>query len=648
MTKRSGLARKLIIWLLTCISLVFVVVFGYTYYFSKEIILNRVASEARHLAGATVNRLDSVLFSVQNVPIDIAAVLSEMPADARTMDDLLRTIVAEHKEIYGMAVAFEPFAFDPDIERYTTYAYRRNGELVITDIPYNYFSQDWYQIPKMLDEAVWSEPYFDEGAGDIVMSTFSVPFYRKRADGREMIGIVTADISLEWLKDIVASIKIADTGYGFLVTKNGTFVTHPHIGFIQNETLFSVAEAKGDPRIREIGRSMIAGETGFVPFDSLLTGKACWLAYAPLASSGWSLGVLFPRSELMADADRLGRTAVLMFMAGLTLLCALIIWLARSITRPLRTLASATADIAEGNLDHDIPPIRSNDEVGQLAAAFSHMITSLKGHIEALTAATAARERIESELSIARDIQMGILPKVFPPFPERPEIELYATIEPAKEVGGDFYDFFFIDDDHLCLALGDVSGKGIPASLFMAVTRTLVKTKATQGLTPETILGRVNEDLSIENPSQMFVTLFLAILNVNTGRLAFCNGGHNPPYIVTEDGAVTALPLTDGCALGIIMPFDYTSREVIMEKNDVLFIYTDGVTEAIDQQEAEFSEGRLESLLADSARSSSEQMVTGVMHAVECFATGMPQADDITIMALRFNGIGAAVPHDTD
>lgn len=641
MNRRSGLARKLALWLLTSISLVFVVVFVYTYYFSKEIVVSRIDAEANHLVNSTVNRIDSVLFGVQKVPTDIAAVLTEMPADARTIDDLLRTLVGEHKEIYGMAVAFEPFAFDPAMEHYAAYVFRGKNGLIATNIPYDYFSQDWYQIPKMLDSPVWSEPYFDEGAGDIVMSTFSVPFYRKTRTGKEILGIVTADISLEWLKALVASIRIADTGYAFLVTRNGTFVTHPKTSYIENETIFSVAEAKEDPRIRAIGRSMIAGERGVVPFDSLLTGKACWMAYAPLASSGWSLAVLFPRSELMTDVYRLRDTAVLMLVIGIVLLCALIIWLAGSITRPLRTLAAATGDIAEGNLDHTIPDVGSNDEVGLLAEAFNHMIASLKKHIAALTAATAARERIESELSIARDIQMGILPKVFPPYPDRPEIDLHATIKPAKEVGGDFYDFFFIDDDHLCIALGDVSGKGVPASLFMAVTRTLVKTKATQGLAPHVILGRVNEDLSLENPSQMFVTLFLAILDVTTGRLEFCNGGHNPPYIVSEDGTVTALPLTDGAALGIVMPFDYYSKDVVMKKNDVLFIYTDGVTEAIDKNETEFSEERLEGLLAASSRSMPNQIVAGVMDAVETHATGMPQADDITMLALRFNGVGA-------
>ena len=155
-----------------------------------------------------------------------------------------------------------------------------------------------------------------------------------------------------------------------------------------------------------------------------------------------------------------------------------------------------------------------------------------------LTETTAARERIESELQIAHDIQMGIIPKTFPAFPDLKEFEIFASIVPAKEVGGDLYDFFFMDEDHLCFVVGDVSGKGIPAALFMAVTRTLIKTKASQLLNPGTVLTRVNEDLSLENPSMMFVTLFLGILNIRTGVIEYVNAGHNPPYIMGIDGSL--------------------------------------------------------------------------------------------------------------
>jgi sigma-B regulation protein RsbU (phosphoserine phosphatase) len=239
----------------------------------------------------------------------------------------------------------------------------------LAQIPYDYFKEDWYQIPKALGHPVWSEPYFDEGAGNILMTTYSVPFYHTKSGKQELTGIATADISIEWLQKIVASIKIAESGYGFLLTKNGTFVTHPQSDLVMNETIFSVAEAREDAWMREIGRQMIHGQSGFIPFENFKTGKDCWMVYAPLSSSSWSLGVLFPQVELMADVARLNRTVFIIFLAGIGIICGVIVLIARSITRPLRLLSHATSHIATGNLDITLPALKSRDEVGMLAEA---------------------------------------------------------------------------------------------------------------------------------------------------------------------------------------------------------------------------------------------------------------------------------------
>jgi len=209
-----------------------------------------------------------------------------------------------------------------------------------------------------------------------------------------------------------------------------------------NETIFSQAEARGDEELREIGREMIHGKSGFVPFRSILTGKLCWMVYAPLSSSRWSLAVLFPQDELMADVVRLNKIMITLGLLGFVFLLVVIVFIARSITRPLSVLAGAAEDIATGNLDVAIPEIKTGDEVGKLAQSFDYMTKSLKQYIAELTETTAAKERIESELQIAHDIQMGILQKIFPAFPDMPEFDLYATLEPAKEVGGDLFDFF--------------------------------------------------------------------------------------------------------------------------------------------------------------------------------------------------------------
>lgn len=638
MFKNRGIAFKLILLIMASITLILSSVFFFNYSFSRRIITANVDKNARNLALATVNRIDSVLLAVQKVPSSQAQFLESFSYEGGDLLKLIHSMVEKNPEIYGATIAFEPYAYSPNSRTFAPYFYKKNGNLEFAYIPYEYFTWDWYQIPKELNRPVWTEPYYDEGAGQIVMTTFSVPFYRVTMGERVFMGVVTADVSLSWLQEIVSSIKVAHTGYGFLLSKNGTFITHPDPGLIMNETIFTAAEARGDTRMREIGREMIRGGSGFTRFKSLLTAKDCWMVYCPVSSSGWSLGVLFPQDELMEDITQLNRIVLFLSLAGFILVLVVIVLIAGTITRPLRALSSATEHVAKGNLDFVLPPIRSEDEVGRLAQSFGTMMSSLKRYLVDLTEATAAKERIESELKIAHDIQMGILPKTFPPFPDRREFDIYAILEPAKEVGGDLYDFFFMDHDHLCFTIGDVSGKGMPAALFMAITRTLLKTKATQGLTADTVLARVNEDLSLDNPSSMFVTLFLGILDVRTGEVQYCNGGHNPPYLLRPDGGAEPLKSTEGIALGVLDSAPYHSNKITLREGESLFLYTDGVTEAMNTEEDLFTVKRLAAELVLLKGNDIRDIVSGIQEKIRSFAHGAPQADDITIMALRYYG----------
>jgi len=641
MLKNKGIAFKLSFLILMSSTLIFMFIFWYNYRFSHQVIVKYIEENARNLAQSTVNRLDTVPRTVEKVPKNLAYSLEAANYTGGELMDVLRSLIENNTEIYGGAIAFEPYAYDRNALCFAPYFYKCKGEVEFTYLggeSCKYFYMDWYQIPKELNHPVWIEPYYGEGGGNILMSTYSVPFYRTILGERKLMGVVTADISLSWLQANVASIKIAQTGYGFLISKNGTFVTHPDAGLIMNETIFSVAEARRDSRLREVGREMISGKSGFVPFKSLHTGKKCWMVYAPLSSSGWSLAVLFPQDELMADVARLNRTVIYLGLIGFLFLLVVIVLIARSITRPLSALANATENIAAGNMDIELPPIKSLDEVGKLTHSFGDMKSSLKQYIEELTETTAAKERIESELKIAHDIQMGMLPKIFPAFPNRKEFDIYATIVPARDVGGDLYDFFFLDEDHLCFTVGDVSGKGVPASLFMAITQTLVKTKATKGLTSATVLNRVNEDLSLDNPSLMFVTLFLGILNIRTGELEYSNGGHNPPYIIRDNGELETVETTNGMALGVVEDFHYQSKKVVLRKGDTLFLYSDGVTEAMNEKDELFTEERLEKELKLQRDKPIQELINGIMDKLRAFSKGAPQSDDITMMRLKFYG----------
>jgi len=272
---------------------------------------------------------------------------------------------------------------------------------------------------------------------------------------------------------------------------------------------------------------------------------------------------------------------------------------------------------------------------------FNDLETTIKKTIHELEILRQAQQEhdqliaIQQDLVVARNIQQSILPKVFPPFPERNDFDIYAGMTPAKEVGGDFYDFFLIDKERLGLVIGDVSGKGIPAAIFMAVSRTLLKATAMKGLLPSECLAYVNNLLCLESTAAMFVTIFYGIFNTTTGELEYSNGGHNPPYIMKANGKVQPLEMAGGIALGVMEEMSYVVDRIELQPGDGIFLYTDGVTEAFNAGGVMYTNQRLEQLLTGQNSQSIKAIVQQVFQDVSDFSTGMEQSDDITILSMR-------------
>ncbi len=641
--KKGSLAFKLSLFILTGAIIVFLAAFIYDYHYARKIMMKSVEDQARNLTLLTVKKIESILKGVEKVPGYIAFSLEERVSSREEILKMIENELKTNPEIFGSTVAFEPYAFDPDLLYYAPYFYRDKEKLnfrLLGNDSYRYFSKDWYRIPKELKRPVWSEPYFDEGGGDIIMSTYSVPFTRIVNGESEFTGVVTADISLDWLVDIISQVTIYQSGYAFLISQNGVFVTHPDKNLIMQESIFSIADSVGDMELGEIGKDMISGGEGFVSIKGYLTGKKSWLYYAHLPSVGWSIGIIFPEEELFADVSKLNREILIIGSAGVVFLFLIVVSISRTITRPLRILAKETTEIAKGNLDIALPLVGSRDEVGELSKSFENMRIALKEYIANLEETTAAKERIENELKIARRIQMSFLPMKFPPFPEKEAFEIHAMIEPAKEVGGDLYDFFLLPDDHMFISIGDVSDKGIPAALFMAVTKTLMKGIAAYGIEPADVLVKVNRELCKDNDSMMFVTLFCGILNCKTGELTYSNAGHNPPLMIHSDKRSEWLHVPKGLVLGAMEDSAYKTEKTVLYPGDTIFLYTDGVTEAMNSTKNIYSDRRLQVTIEESSVTSAEFLVKHVMQSVKDFIGDEIQSDDITILAVTFKGSG--------
>ncbi|MBL0225127.1 MAG: SpoIIE family protein phosphatase [Geobacteraceae bacterium] len=644
MPGRNSIVIKLILVITLSSSLIFAVTLGYNYYRSRIILEKELEGNARNLAMSLVNRVETVLTSVTKVTEGVARSLETGRYNEAELLSLIKTTLENNPDIYGSCIAFEPFAFKASSRLYAPYYYREKGKIAFSRledsykfVPYLYW--DWYQIPRELNRLEWSEPYFDEGAGNIPMSTCSVPFYAQSGGTKLLKGIVTADISLESLTELVSSVKILKTGYAALLSRNGMVLAHPLKEAVMNETFFSIAEARNDPSLRELGKKMVRGETGFILYKSLV-GVRSWMYYAPIRSTGWTLAVVFPESELLANVTRLSITMMLMGLTGILLLTLAVISIARSITKPLRSLAAATHVMASGNFDLELPPVKSNDEVGVLARDFQMMKESLKEYIKNLTETTAAKERIQSELNVATDIQASLLPRLFPAFPDRPEFDIFASMDPAKEVGGDFYDFFFIDQNNLCFLIADVAGKGVPAALYMMVAKTLLKSEGQRLGEPGQILSCVNNILAADNDSCMFATVFCAILDTRNGEVRFANAGHNPPLIM-DSGGVRYMTLKSGFVLGPMPDTDYATEHLSMLPGDTLFLYTDGVNEATNFADELFGEPQLLAALQNGPKEELKEIVHNIRTEVTRHANGAPQSDDVTMVAIKYRGKAA-------
>lgn len=367
-----------------------------------------------------------------------------------------------------------------------------------------------------------------------------------------------------------------------------------------------------------------------------------WVKY--IRPLDWYVSVVASPAQIAAPAHSLVSRQALVFGGGLALGLLLAWVVASGIAGPLtrlgkhaRALSGVDFTQPEKSIAVGLPTER-RDEVGELARAFEFMETELHRNVRSLMEATGERERMEGELGVARDIQLGLLPKLFPAFPDRPDIDVFATLVSAREVGGDLYDFHLVDDE-LYFTIGDVAGKGVPAALFMAITKTLIKVASDDHKGPGETLRHVNESLAHDNPNAMFVTAINGRLDCRSGRIRYANGGHNPPVIVRRDGRLEMLRKISGPALGAMDGMDFDTFETRLEPGDLLLLYSDGVTEAMDVKHALYGEQRLLALLETCAgKPSADFIVEAIMRSVREHASGAEQSDDITLLALLYRG----------
>ena len=599
---------------------------------SHKLLAEEATRSTERLLDGTIADIQTVLCGLETAVKNAAWVVGEHIDDTTYMYHITSKIVTENPDVVGSAIAYRKGYF-PDRYWVSPYSYSdpATGELKDKNLgseEYDFYDMDWFYAPMADGQAHWSEPYSDDGGGGYLMTTYSYPVLDENWD---VVAIITADLSLQWIEDKMQQIKPYENSAVSLISQKGHYLNISNQEDLHNATIYSTLAKAGSPAdLKAIVDAMMNGEKGVKQYRR--GTKVSFAVFGPV-NNGWIASITCGYKEVLAGTTKMHLHLILNAFINLLLQFLLGFLIIRRITRPLSSISESALSIAKGNFNTKLPEIKYEDEIYQLRTSFDYMQSSLNTYMEDLKVSTAANERYASELHVAASIQMAMVPKQFP---HSRELDMDAFIKPAKEVGGDLYDYY-LHGDTLHFLVGDVSGKGVPASLVMAMTLFAFRLLASMDLDVHKLVKRVNDSVSRNNDSGMFVTLFYGRLDLKTKELTYCNAGHNPIVIVPAGGKPYFLEAKPNLALGVFDDFEYEKQSVQLAEGSHILLYTDGVTEAERGDKAQYGEDRLLAWAGEACSKGSDKTFTCncLVDSVHEFVDGNEQNDDITIMTIN-------------
>ena len=635
---RSSLPTKLSAWFVISSAVLFVGALGYMFFVARDFVRRESEMRAKQILDNTMLRVNGILEDVEIAADNVEWMVLRNLSKPDSMILYSNAALANNRGVNSCSISFEPYYYPEKGLYYSIFSYRnQDGEIEWEqegDENYQYFYMDWYLMPKLLGRSCWTEPYNDKNEeDDEAMDTeMMISYCRPIFDADSVfVGSISLDISLKWLSETLSPVKPYPNSYCIMVGRGGTYLVHPDSEKLFYQTLFTGDLESPDPDRHQLGQALHNREEGMQRI--YLDGQLNYVFYNTMAATGWGVAIVFPERDIFGAFHRLQRTVLLLVLLGLTLLMALSYLLIHRQLAPLHELATEAENIASGHLDHPLKTDDRTDEIGVLNRSFRDMQSSLVTYIDELKETTASKERIERELQIARNIQMAMIPHVFP---EQKDMDLYALMIPAREVGGDLYDFL-IQDDKLYFCLGDVSGKGVPASLVMSLARGMFRILARQSLSPAEIARQINEMSSEDNPQMIFVTMFIAALDLKSGVLEYCNCGHNNPVLIPDSaGQAEFLACEPNVALGVMSGFCFKGQTIEDFRGKTLFVYTDGLNEAENADHEQFGNERMLKILRETAFVDARSEVMRLKQSVDVHVNGAEQSDDLTMLCIRF------------
>ncbi len=600
-----------------------------------DVVCNNMIKEK---ADMVEHMLSDVCVAVTNT----VPVIEESLGRPEKIEALMERVVKLNPLIRSCGISFVENYYPRKGRLYCPYAVKRDStieKMILHGRDHDYLEAPWFTKALQSKDGFWSDPFLDGTDKTTPLVSYMVPIHDRR--GRT-VAVLGADLSLNALRKEVINIDFGESFLGyFIVDTVGTYIVHSDTSRMVKDNIFKQAKATGDKVMATLGERMTEGGDGelgesYGKEKLLIDDHSVNAFYHSINHIKWSMCMMV--SEIYFKV--FGYLLVFFMLSPIVIGLIVIFFVGRRTIRkavePIKQLAMSTDEVAKGHFDTPLPEVRSKDEIQLLRDSFDKMQQSLTLYVDELKITTIQKTAIDSELRIAHDIQMSMLPKTFPPYPDRDDVDLFGQVIPAKAIGGDLFDFF-IREGQLIFCIGDVSGKGVPASLLMAVTRTLFRNVASTLDEPQQIVEALNRSVADKNEMNMFVTLFVGVLNLKTGDLRYCNAGHDAPLVISDE--VTELPCDSNLPLGVMEDWQFTRQTTVLGRQATIFLFTDGLNEAENVNHEQFGNQRVMDIAHEVSASGNycpADVVAKMADAVRTFVGGAEQSDDQTMLAIQY------------
>ena len=581
-----------------------------------------------------VRRIASDLYMAST---NTAAFIEDDLSNPDRMHDIINRMVKLNPYMRSCGIYFIENYYPKKGRLFAPYATRRDSTTIIEsqnaiDQGNNYVKDEWFKNAIASEKGYWTKPFFDNDSARSPLVSYLLPI---RDKNHRAVAVLGVDLSLAWLNEKIqpmSTIRRARAEkewdpslimYYYMTDSTGTILVHPDAPRIVSKNIYDyITEGSYEHYIQMSIEERLDDRM-------VIDGEKVLVCAQKVKHTDWTIAIVVPSLIIDIIGYIVAGIAIASILIGMLVVYFFGRRAIKKNVKPLTLLAATADEVAKGNFQTALPTINTHDEIHRLRDSFGNMQRSLVNYTEDLRATTAQKASMESELKIAHDIQMSMLPKTFPPYPERNDIDIYGSLKPAKGVGGDLFDFY-IRDEKLIFCIGDVSGKGVPASLFMAVTRSLFRNISAHVAIPSEIMRTLNNAMSESNETNMFVTVFIGVLDLKTGLLRYCNAGHDAPLLVGRD--VGALSCEPNLPIGVVAGYEYTQQEVSIDPKTTIFLFTDGLNEAENYEHAQFGDLRIwnmAKLLLDEQRHQPKHMIDAMANAVHTFVGDAEQSDDL-------------------